>query len=103
MTHAPSQSTSTGHTREQLRPRMLASRMVAAEPRRLPVEIFLMNRGTSMWVGQAAAHGASKQYRHLLDSTSADRESNGGLISAKRRASSSVESRTTVSLTRRPP
>ena len=27
----------------------------------IPVAIFLMKRGTSMWVGQAPAHGASKQ------------------------------------------
>src|SRR5580704_1038633 len=71
MTQAPSQSTSTGHTRAQLAPRMLASRIVIAEPRRLPEAIFLMKRGTSMWVGQAPAHGASKQYRQRLASTRA--------------------------------
>ena len=44
--------------------------MVCAEPRRLPVAIFLMKRGTSMWVGQAAVHGASKQYRQRFASAS---------------------------------
>src|SRR5260370_35085059 len=78
ITQEPSQSTSTGHTREQLRPRILASRMVCAEPRRLPVEIFLIKRGTSMWVGQAAVHGASKQYRQRLASTRADCGSKAG-------------------------
>ena len=61
MTQAPSHNTSTGQTRAQLAPRMLASRIVRAEPRRLPEEIFLMNFGTSMCVGQAAAQGASAQ------------------------------------------
>src|SRR5204863_9982343 len=89
MTHAPSQSTSTGHTREQLRPRILASRIAAADPRRLPDAIFLMKRGTSMWVGQAPAQGASKQYRQRLASTTAARASNGGWISAKWLANSS--------------
>jgi hypothetical protein len=46
--------------------------MVMAEPRRLPVEIFLMKRGTSMWVGQAAVQGASKQKRQRLASATAD-------------------------------
>jgi hypothetical protein len=35
--------------------------MVMAEPPRFPLEIFLMKPGTSMWVGQALAQGASKQ------------------------------------------
>src|SRR5688572_26302459 len=84
ITQLPSQSTSTGHTREQLRPRMLESRIVLAEPRRLALAIFLMNRGTSMWVGQAAVHGASKQKRHRLASASADCESIAGCRSGKR-------------------
>ena len=46
---------------EQLAPRMLASRMVRAEPARFPLAIFLMKAGTSMCVGQAPVHGASKQ------------------------------------------
>src|SRR5215469_3538267 len=50
---------------------MLASRMVIAEPRRLPAAIFLMKRGTSMWVGHAAVQGASKQKRQRLASTTA--------------------------------
>ncbi len=57
---------------------MLASRMVSAEPRRLPLAIFLMKRGTSMCVGQAAVHGASKQNRQRLASASADCESSAG-------------------------
>src|ERR1035437_5948872 len=72
-THDPSHTTSTGQTREQLSPKMLASRIVSAEPRRFPLEIFLMNRGTSIWVGQAPIHGASKQKRQRLASASADR------------------------------
>ena len=32
----------------------------------LPLAIFLMNRGTSMCVGQAAVQGASKQYRQRV-------------------------------------
>jgi hypothetical protein len=35
--------------------------MTRAEPLRLPVAIFLMKAGTSMCVGHARAHGASKQ------------------------------------------
>ena len=58
--------------------------MVCAEPRRLPVAIFLMKRGTSMWVGQAAVHGASKQKRQRLASTTADCESKAGWRSGKR-------------------
>jgi hypothetical protein len=34
--------------------------MVSAEPRKLSVAIFLMKRGTSMWVGQAAVHGTRR-------------------------------------------
>src|ERR1700682_1011527 len=69
---------------------MLASRMASAEPRRFPVAIFLMNRGTSICVGHAVAQGASKQYRQRLDSTMADCESNAGCRSENRTASSSV-------------
>ena len=35
--------------------------MASAEPFRLPRAIFLMNFGTSMWVGQAAVQGAGHQ------------------------------------------
>src|SRR5260370_14636699 len=69
---------------------MLASRMASAEPRRFPVAIFLMNRGTSMWVGHAVAQGASKQYRQRVDSPRADCESNAECRSEKRTASSVV-------------
>jgi hypothetical protein len=48
MTQAPSHSTSTGHTREQLAPKMFASKIVSADPRKFPVAIFLIKRGTSM-------------------------------------------------------
>jgi hypothetical protein len=41
----------------------LADRIVRALPSMLPVAILRMNDGTSMCVGQAWAHGASKQYR----------------------------------------
>src|SRR2546422_3946770 len=61
ITQAPSHSASVGQTRPQLSPRILASRITRAEPRRLPVRIFLINAGTSMRVGQARVHGASKQ------------------------------------------
>jgi hypothetical protein len=37
----------------------LASRIVRADPVRLPVAIFLMNDGMSMAVGHARMHGAS--------------------------------------------
>ena len=40
-------------------------------PVRLPEAIFLMNRGTSIWVGQAPMQGASKQFRQRLASTAA--------------------------------
>ena len=72
-----------GQTREQLRPKTLASRMASAEPRRLPVAIFLMKRGTSMCVGQAAAQGASKQNRQRLASATAACGLNGGWSSGK--------------------
>jgi beta-ureidopropionase len=42
-------------------PTGLASKMTRADPRRLPLAIFLMNAGTSMCVGHARVHGASKQ------------------------------------------
>ena len=57
--------------------------MVSAEPRRLPVAIFLMKRGTSMWVGQAAVQGASKQNRQRLASTTAACGSKAGWRSGK--------------------
>ena len=78
ITHAPSHSTSTGHTREQLAPSTFASRIVRADPRRFPLAIFLMNPGTSMCVGHAAVHGASKQFRQRLASTTAACGANGG-------------------------
>src|SRR5258708_39506951 len=81
MTHAPSHSTSTGQTREQLNPRTLDSRIVNAEPNRFPLEIFLMKRGTSIWVGHAPAQGASKQYRQRFASTTASCGRNAGCSS----------------------
>src|SRR5271155_1771563 len=83
ITQAPSQSTSVGQTRPQLCPRMLASRITRAEPRRLSVEIFFMNEGTSMWVGHAMVQGASKQKRQRAASTAAWRGLIRGEISAK--------------------
>ena len=38
---------------------MFASRIVRAEPTRLPVAIFLMNDGMSISVGHARMQGAS--------------------------------------------
>ena len=60
-TQARSHSSSVGQTRAQLPPRMFASRMVWAEPRKLPVAILRMNEGTSIPVGQASTQGASWQ------------------------------------------
>src|SRR5580698_6846194 len=57
--------------------------MILAEPPGFPLAIFLMKLGTSMCVGQALVHGASKQYRQRLASTSASRGPSGGWISAK--------------------
>src|ERR1039457_1406926 len=102
MTHAPSQRTSTGQTREQLRPRILDSRMVVAEPRRLRVEIFLMKRGTSICVGQATVQGASKQKRQRIASTVAACGSNGGWISAKAVANFSGDGGETASRMAKP-
>src|SRR5580692_5946964 len=85
-TQAPSQRTSTGQAREQLAPRMFASRIVFADPSRLPLAIFLMNRGTSMCVGQAMVQGASKQYRQRFASVRAAVLLKGGCRSGKRAA-----------------
>src|SRR5580698_7164745 len=65
---------------------MFASKIVFAEPSRLPLAIFLMNLGTSIWVGQACAHGASKQNKHRCASVTAAVASNGGCRSGKRAA-----------------
>ncbi len=77
-THAPSQSTPTGQTREQLAPSTLDSRIVRADPGRLPLAIFLMKRGTSMCVGHACMQGASKQKRQRFASGIAACGVNGG-------------------------
>src|SRR5271156_1293664 len=58
--------------------------MVRAEPERFPLAIFLMNRGTSICVGQAPAQGASKQKRHRFASVMAACLSNGGCRSPNR-------------------
>jgi hypothetical protein len=47
-----------------------------------------MNFGTSMCVGQAPMHGASKQYKHRSASVTAAVFSNGGCSSANRTATS---------------
>src|SRR6202165_6016077 len=83
ITHAPSHNTSVGHTRPQLSPRMLASRITRAAPRTFAVMMRLMNPGTSIRVGQAIVHGASKQYKHREASIAACRTFIGGVISAK--------------------
>src|SRR3989442_289558 len=57
-TQAPSHNSCTGHTRAQVAPSKLDSRMVRAEPRKFSVAIFLMNFGMSMCVGQACVQGA---------------------------------------------
>src|SRR5579871_6342370 len=61
---------------------MLALRMTRAEPRRLPLAIFLMKPGTSICAGQAFVQGASKQYRQRFASTTASRAPSAGWISA---------------------
>src|SRR5258708_14943257 len=91
MTQAPSQSTSTGHTLEQLSPSTLESSIVSAEPCKLPLEIFLMNRGTSMCVGHAAVHGASKQKRQRLASTTYSCAVSAGCSSANLSASVPID------------
>src|SRR5260370_35008915 len=68
-TQAPSHNSCTGHTRAQVAPNKFDSRMVRAEPRRFPVEIFLMNFGISMCVGEASVQGASKHIKHQEAST----------------------------------
>src|SRR4029077_12401608 len=83
ITQAPSQRTSVGQTRPQLSPRMFASRMTRAAPRTFPVMTRLMKPGTSIRVGQAMVHGASKQYRHRKASIAACRAFIGGVMSAK--------------------
>src|SRR5579871_3445335 len=83
ITHAPSHSTSVGHTRPQLCPKMLASKITRAAPRTFPVMMRLMNPGTSIRVGQACVQGASKQYRQRAASIAAWRAFNGGVMSAK--------------------
>ena len=66
--------------------RMLASRMVRADPAIFPLAIFLMKRGTSMCVGHAVAQGASKQKRQRLASGIAACRSRAGCRSPKRAA-----------------
>src|SRR5580704_16546418 len=83
ITQAPSQRTSVGQKRPQLCPKILASRITRAEPRKLSVVIFFMKDGTSMWVGQATVQGASKQKRQRAASTAAWRGVMRGEISAK--------------------
>src|SRR5882724_6515405 len=82
-TQAPSHKTDVGQTRAQLWPRILASKMVLAEPRRLPVRIWRINWGTSIPVGQAFMQGASWQNRHREPSSRACPGLRGGLMSAK--------------------
>jgi hypothetical protein len=69
---------------------MFELRIVNAEPRELPLAIFLMKLGTSMCVGQAAVQGASKQFRQRVASITADCGAKGGCNSAKRWAKSSL-------------
>jgi len=64
-----------GHTREQLKARMLASRMAFADPTQIALAIFLMKRGTSMWVGQAPAHAHRSSTGQRFASTTAARGS----------------------------
>src|SRR4029077_8183552 len=78
--------------RAQLCPRMLAERIVLAEPRILPVRICRMNCGTSISVGQALMQGASWQNRQREPSSRACAGVSGGLMSAKFFSSCSGES-----------
>ena len=60
-TQTSSQSVSVGQTRAHMPPMMFCGRMVSAAPLGLPVEIWRMNMGMSMEVGQAVVQGASWQ------------------------------------------
>ena len=53
------------------RPRIFASRIVSAEPRRFPVAIFLMKRGTSMCVGHAQCRARRNNKGSAFASTTA--------------------------------
>jgi hypothetical protein len=71
---------------------MFALRITRADPRKLFVEIFLTNAGTSICVGQAIVQGASKQKRHRAASIAACRGVISGEISAKFASYSSADS-----------
>src|SRR5437879_12134303 len=80
ITQAPSHSALAGHNWAQLSPRIFASRIIRAEPCRLPLRICCMKPGTSMRAGQASMQGLSKQNRHLDASTTASLLAISGLI-----------------------
>ena len=58
-TQACSHRISVGHTRAQVPPMMLSSRIVTAAPLTLSVAIFRMKLGMSIPVGHASMQGAS--------------------------------------------
>ena len=89
-TQTASHRFSVGQTRAHIPPKGLLSKMVWAEPRRLPSAMRLMKEGTSMLVGQAVAQGASKQYKQRSASSRACEGLKRGLASAKREAYSSA-------------
>src|SRR2546425_2417834 len=80
ITQAPSHSALAGHNWAQLSPRIFASRIIRAEPCRLPLRICCMKPGTSMRAGHASMQGLSKQNRHLDASTTASLLAISGLI-----------------------
>ena len=82
-TQACSHKVSVGQTRAHMPPMILASRMVFAAFSALPVEIWRMNSGISIPVGQAATQGASQQNRQRSAATRASCGSSGGCRSAK--------------------
>ena len=86
-TQALSHSTSTGHTRAQVAPSRLSSKIVLAAASGLPSAISRTKRGTSTPTGQAAAHGGGAygpaQKRQRSASNSAASISRGGLSSEK--------------------
>src|ERR1700693_5506224 len=77
-TQAPSHNSWTGQTRAHVAPSKLDSRIVRADPSRFPVEIFLMNFGMSICVGQAWVQGASKHIIQRADSVIASLTVRGG-------------------------
>jgi hypothetical protein len=76
--HAASHKRETGQTVPQIPPRALLSRIVSAPPRGLSNRNCRMNLSGCVSAGQALAHGASTQRRHLSASRVAPNLDNFG-------------------------